>query len=341
MIAPLYENARDVPLWTGNGSQTKGCAMLVMLYIYNEKTSRKPDFAKHQRFLDTHSLEVDTSDLINIESYFSRNIPHILLVDRNVAKTDALEKVLARKEEWSVLPVFVVDEKLSLPLVERVHLNMHDAFKLPLTQEHLYRLYKTATMVSSIIRLQETSFIDEVTGLYNKNILRHHLKEAISATLRHKTSLALILFDIDRYETLAAHLDKGLEHALLREIGKRLRDSVREEDFISHLDNDRFALVVEEDTTGAESMVRRLLAIMNSGEIVLAEKTFPVTVSSGIAVYKDEIHGDVAVFTNLAEIALLYAKNERQGGFAFSTEIVDIAQDEGDDSDGFIDTGGN
>ena len=60
-------------------------------------------------------------------------------------------------------------------------------------------------------QLEERDSLDELTGLANKRAFLEHLEEGLSYAIRHRTELAVLLIQVDRYKVL--FLRRGKESA--------------------------------------------------------------------------------------------------------------------------------
>src|SRR4029079_16961744 len=81
---------------------------------------------------------------------------------------------------------------------------------------------------------------DDLTGLAN----RRHLLDRLDAAIERGDDLALLLIDLDGFKELNDTLRPHSSDEVLRQIGPRLKDAVREHDTLARLGGDEFALVL-------------------------------------------------------------------------------------------------
>ena len=94
---------------------------------------------------------------------------------------------------------------------------------------------------------------DPLTGLPNRLALEEYLPPAIARARRRGTSLALGVIDLDDFKPVNDRLGHDAGDELLRELSRRLREWLRESDFIARLGGDEFVVVLE-DLEGAQEL---------------------------------------------------------------------------------------
>jgi diguanylate cyclase len=115
-------------------------------------------------------------------------------------------------------------------------------------------------------RLFHLAHHDSLTGLANRALLMHHLEQAIALTRRERgPSIAVALLDLDRFK----HINDSLGHlagdALLVEVARRLKTTLRGSDIAARLGGDEFAILFHgirspEEARGAAARIQRALA---------------------------------------------------------------------------------
>lgn len=152
---------------------------------------------------------------------------------------------------------------------------------------------------------------DILTGLYN----RHVFEQALARTLRdrrsasrHSTLLYLDLNDFKRVNDTWGH---AVGDALLRQIGRRLKGWVREQDLVSRLGGDEFGVILADCTK--EEAVRRvetLLGGLREEPFSAGGQVFRVKASVGVVGLSGGIT-DVERALTMADSACYQAKAER------------------------------
>ncbi len=94
--------------------------------------------------------------------------------------------------------------------------------------------------------LQKLATFDPLTKLPNRYLFEELLAKSLSRAKRNKTTLALLYLDVDFFKNVNDFFGHGIGDDFLKEIGNRLRQSVRTEDFIARLGGDEFAIILED-----------------------------------------------------------------------------------------------
>ncbi len=155
---------------------------------------------------------------------------------------------------------------------------------------------------------------DELTGLPNRNLLLDRLQQARSAAQRHGLPFALFLMDLDRFKEVNDTLGHHFGDRLLQDVGRRIADTLRENDSIARLGGDEFAVLLPEtDRQGAAVCAQRIHARLQAPFDIEGVR-IEAGASIGIALYPE--HGeDPATLLQHADVAMYQAKGS--GGFAF------------------------
>ena len=131
------------------------------------------------------------------------------------------------------------------------------------------------------VRLQEASFTDEVTRLYNRRFFSVRLEEEIARARRFGHELALVLLDLDAFKTVNDELGHLAGDETLRGVGEVLLKNSRGIGVISRYGGDEFAaLLVETPESGAGHYAERIRDILSMHSFSHSRQ---VTASFGIA----------------------------------------------------------
>jgi diguanylate cyclase (GGDEF)-like protein len=165
---------------------------------------------------------------------------------------------------------------------------------------------------------------DALTGLPNRRMFVDRLYQVLARSKRDGTTVAVLCLDLDRFK----HVNDLGGHAagdeLLRQVARRLNDSIRTEDTAARLGGDEFAViqvgVAHPDGPGimAERLVRAISKPFDLG----GQQTM-IGTSVGIALYPgDGDEGEDLV--RAADTALYRAKEAGRGTFRFFEAEMDI-----------------
>ncbi len=150
---------------------------------------------------------------------------------------------------------------------------------------------------------------DKLTGLYNRNYLDHYLEIELKRCKRHRSTLSLIMIDIDDFKIFNDKYGHLAGDDILRHVGETIKRNIREVDTPARYGGEEFVVVLpDEDLENALKISERLMeALRNDFAHQSGKPPGGLTVSMGIATYPG--HGQLATsLLNAAYRALYNAK---------------------------------
>ena len=147
-------------------------------------------------------------------------------------------------------------------------------------------------------KLKETSFRDEVTGLYNRRFFTIRLEEEISCHRRFNHPVSVVLMDLDGFKAVNDDLGHAVGDETLRDVAQILQKYSRGINVVSRYGGDEFAiLLVETSKAGARLYAERIRDVISRFRFAHGK---PVTASLGVASLPDD---DVATGDELFKMA--------------------------------------
>jgi diguanylate cyclase (GGDEF)-like protein len=185
----------------------------------------------------------------------------------------------------------------------------------------------TATLLLGVIRTalslktyqelalrRRQAVTDELTGLPNRRALYERLRRGIA-----RGPLALLLIDLDGFKEVNDSLGHTAGDLLLREIGPRLRDALRDEDLLARLGGDEFGVLLDGADVSAAIAVASRIRIALERPVDVEGLALMVDASIGVATYPD--HGlDADALMQHADVAMYHAKAARTGCEIYTPE---------------------
>ncbi|HEU4367774.1 MAG TPA: diguanylate cyclase [Methylomirabilota bacterium] len=169
---------------------------------------------------------------------------------------------------------------------------------------------------STNARLKETSFKDEVTGLYNRRFFSLRLEEELSRYRRFNHPVSVVLLDLDGFKAVNDEFGHTVGDDTLREVAQILMKHSRGINVVSRYGGDEFAvLLVETSKAGARLYADRIRE-------VVAKHPFShgkvITASFGVASLPDDEAGTAEDLFRAADEALYTAKRAGKNQVAAS-----------------------
>lgn len=159
-------------------------------------------------------------------------------------------------------------------------------------------------------RLLDLAYRDTLTSLGNRKAFSEQLPQALQRCAKD-TNVALLYIDLDHFKPVNDRLGHAAGDAVLAEVGKRLRESLRQPDLAFRLGGDEFAVLVENaDASTAERLAARLLESLNADYHAAGQRLDFLSASIGIALYPDDAK-DADALIQAADSAMYQAKRER------------------------------
>src|SRR5712692_837045 len=144
--------------------------------------------------------------------------------------------------------------------------------------------YKELEVTNS--KLKETSFRDDVTGLYNRRFFSLRLEEEISRFRRFNHPVSVVLLDLDGFKSVNDEFGHAVGDETLREIAQILMKQSRGINVVSRFGGDEFAvLLVETSKAGARLYADRIRQVVATFPFSHGK---PVTASFGVASLPDD-----------------------------------------------------
>lgn len=182
----------------------------------------------------------------------------------------------------------------------------------------LIATYVSKRVAKQALTLEHQALHDDLTGLPNRTLFQDRLEQTIKHAQRAGSSFAIILMDLDRFKEVNDTLGHNVGDLLLKEVGRRLNDTVRIADTVARLGGDEYVIILENLSEQYVEAVAEKIRKALDRSFVLDGEIVDISASLGIALFPE--HGNDAVtLIRRADMAMYAAKHEH-GGFAIYTE---------------------
>jgi diguanylate cyclase (GGDEF)-like protein/PAS domain S-box-containing protein len=156
-------------------------------------------------------------------------------------------------------------------------------------------------------QIQSLAYIDSLTGLPNRFLFDDRLDNALSLAERHRTPLAVLFVDLDRFKEVNDTLGHSVGDGVLRLVSSRLAGCLRESDTLARRGGDEFlAILPDTDQRGAALVAQKLVDALRT-PLDAAGSEVLVTASVGVAMFPDN-GGDRETLLKAADLAMYGAK---------------------------------
>lgn len=96
-------------------------------------------------------------------------------------------------------------------------------------------------------KFRHAAYHDELTGLPNRNYFIDRLKLMLQESKDNtEANFAVLLLDLNRFKTINDSLGHSMGDRLIRNVGKRLGEMVREDDMVARFSGDKFGIILSD-----------------------------------------------------------------------------------------------
>ncbi len=178
---------------------------------------------------------------------------------------------------------------------------------------------------------------DSITGLPSRNLLNERIGHAITDSLKTSNHFAVLMLDFDMFKRINNALGYTVGDELLRIIGQRLTDTLRETDVVTRMASDgtltsihrmggdEFGILLTdlEEIKSTEIVICRIIDTLTK-RIDIDEHELHMSCSIGVSTYPDNGQDSDTLLKN-AGLALHYAKLNGHNSYKFFDESLKSA----------------
>src|SRR3954447_22069271 len=188
---------------------------------------------------------------------------------------------------------------------------------LPLLLLPIFAIHKTAALAAE---RQQQALHDDLTGLPNRALLQDRVTRVLLDRNHTGRQLAVLLLDLDHFKEINDTLGHHIGDVLIREVGARLQEAVREGDTVARLGGDEFAVLVAA-MVGPEDAVLVAERVVSALREPFTIDGVRLDVQASIGIALSPQHGsDVETLIQRADVALYTAKEQRGCWAMYSPE---------------------
>jgi len=171
-------------------------------------------------------------------------------------------------------------------------------------------------------KIEHLAYHDHLTGLANRWLFTDQLDHALSLSGRMAKMLAIMFLDLDGFTMINDSLGHALGDQLLKEVSKRLVNTIRKSDVVARIGGDEFVIMIEneENIEAIKLVAEKVLNSFNEPYKLNGQECF-VTTSIGVAVYPTDGENAETLLKN-ADIAMYKAKEKGRNNCRFCTPFM-------------------
>ncbi|MBN2831202.1 MAG: GGDEF domain-containing protein [Candidatus Omnitrophica bacterium] len=277
--------------------------------IYSEiRELREKNFALERSVTETIALYDITKDISRelnqdkVFSIFKERINNYMQV------TDC--RILDKKEEAGIYKDYLqfplaIDKDTKGYLIA-CGIKEKDKGRFQILAQQLLSILKRSLLYKKI---QELAIMDGLTSLFTRRHFLERLNEEIKRSRKFKHCFSFLMIDIDRFKGFNDKYGHLVGDAILREISKTIKGTVRQIDFAGRYGGEELSIVLPEtDKEQALLAAERIRHGIEAKKIKVYDEELKVTVSVGISTFPDDAN-DSRFLIETADSALYLAKD--------------------------------
>jgi diguanylate cyclase (GGDEF)-like protein/PAS domain S-box-containing protein len=167
------------------------------------------------------------------------------------------------------------------------------------------------------LRISYLAQHDSLTDLPNRAVFNDRLTQAIVMARRHRTQLAVLFLDLDRFKHINDSLGHSIGDQLLQSVARRLRRCVRSSDTVSRQGGDEFVILLPEVTHAQDAALcaEKMLLVLST-PYRIEQHDLHLTASIGIVTYPED-GIDTEALLRHADFAMYHAKDHGRNNYRF------------------------
>ena len=218
--------------------------------------------------------------------------PDLILLDIGLPKVDGFEVCRQLKEHRATrnIPIiFLTGEADTESKVRGLDLGAVDYVTKPFDEIELRARVRAAMRTKRLQdMLEQQSFLDGLTGLWNRAYLDRRLEAELNVADRYGRPLSVVMADVDNFKPINDTHGHLFGDVVLQGIAESLSSSARRSDIVARYGGEEFGiLLTDTNLKAAEYVSERLRASIESRLYEARTEVVRVTASFGVSCTED------------------------------------------------------
>jgi len=247
-------------------------------------------------------------------------VPDLILLDVFMPKVSGFEFVreLRADPKTSRVPIILISALSDTQhIVEGLELGANDYVTKPIVMPILTARMEALLRSSELVRrlevqtelLSKLAAFDDLTGVYNRRSMFHHLEAELSRCRRYGRSLGVLMVDIDHFKRVNDEYGHLVGDQALRWVATTLQNELRSMDFLCRYGGEEFcAILPETNRPGVLRAGERLRSAIERTLFAQSDVQLSLSISVGGASWSADGTAEFPDLMAAADAALLEAK---------------------------------
>ena len=210
---------------------------------------------------------------------------------------------LSQYKDYTVLPLTMHKAGIGYLVASGIEEKDREKFHI-LTQQFLIGI-KRAILYQKV---QELTITDSLTQVFNRRYFLERFNEELERSRKFKYKLSFLMADIDHFKYFNDNYGHLVGDAILREITKTIKESIRQIDFMGRYGGEELSTVLTgTDKDQARIACERIRQAIESRRFTVYDENLKVTISIGVSTFPNDA-ADSLTLIDKADKALYQAK---------------------------------
>lgn len=302
-----------------------------ILLIEDDEIDRKLIKRALHNVGDTQFIFSSVSTISDAIQHLDHNLYDVVITDLNLPDSSNMDTVNSLLSHHNKVPIVILsginDEALAL---SAIHAGVEDFIPKQYIEDKnliirtirhaMERHNLKAGLELTRERERYLAHYDQVTALPNRLLFLDRIFQAVVQAKRSQEPFALCFLDLDRFKTINDTLGHGVGDAVLKVIGGRLLQCVRNSDTVARLGGDEFTIILRNafDKENVKKITQNIIDEINK-PIMTGRHKCNVGASVGIACFPE--HGETTEqLLKNADMAMYEAKHKGRNQFHFFSD---------------------
>ena len=230
---------------------------------------------------------------------------------------------------------FYLDDDKAYFFIINTHTNLNATVSFSATSNVHYQVLqaKYATIEAAFFQISpiiqngilkknfiESSSIDSVTKVYNRNYLIENLNKHLTISNNTRDEIYFLMVGVDHFKAVIDEFDYDISDQVLIELAKIIHTNINEFDMVARLNADEFLVTILRNTAKwqVEDLSKKIIEDFAKVEIEvnpITKQTLKKTICIGLETFKTDSSETITDAIKNADIALYEAKNKGRSQF--------------------------